>query len=267
MKKIEEFVDSVYQKVGGNKKEIQELKAEMKGHLLEAVHELKSEGKSEEEAIIIAIERFGGEKEMRSVMGQIFKAQKTFAKWVLVSALAFLVFGSIIFGVMIEIGVANVENDQKTAFNLLERLGESEVLSEDIKNEINSIVIQNEHIKRIQVYNLQDNDPDVFRTEPDYIYERADWMPHIQSEGYSNEENNQDYQWHVDIDTKIHDSLAVNIILVGVAVYWVLFTIWASINAYHHRRLNAGWVITFALLNIVGYLIYVLDGKRKVRIQ
>ena len=41
MKQIEAFVDSVYQNVGGNKKEIQELKAEMKGHLLEAVHELK----------------------------------------------------------------------------------------------------------------------------------------------------------------------------------------------------------------------------------
>ena len=69
MKQIEDFVDSVYHGVGGNEKEIQELKAEMKGHLLEAVHELKKEGKSEQEAINIAIERFGGEKEMRSVVG------------------------------------------------------------------------------------------------------------------------------------------------------------------------------------------------------
>ena len=51
MKQIDEFVNSVYQHVGGNKKEIQELKAEMKSHLLEAVHELKTEGKSEQEAI------------------------------------------------------------------------------------------------------------------------------------------------------------------------------------------------------------------------
>ena len=90
MKQIEAFVDSVYQNVGGNKKEIKELKAEMKSHLLEAVHELKAEGKSEQEAINIAIERFGGEKEMRSVVGQLFKAQKTFAKWVLYVAVTFL---------------------------------------------------------------------------------------------------------------------------------------------------------------------------------
>ena len=78
MKQIEAFVDSVYQNVGGNKKEIKELRAEMKSHLLEAVHELKSEGKSEEEAINRALLKdIGGEKEVRSVVGQSFKAQKT----------------------------------------------------------------------------------------------------------------------------------------------------------------------------------------------
>ena len=51
MKQIEAFVDSVYQKVGGNKKAIKELKAEMKSHLLEAVHELKSEGKSKKKRL------------------------------------------------------------------------------------------------------------------------------------------------------------------------------------------------------------------------
>ncbi|MDV7767608.1 permease prefix domain 1-containing protein, partial [Peribacillus sp. CSMR9] len=100
MKEIEAFVDSVYQNVGGNKKEIQELKDEMKGHLLEAVHELKLEGKSEQEAIEISIERFGGEKEMRSIVGQLFKAQKVFAKRVLHIALTFFVLTTVVCGVL-----------------------------------------------------------------------------------------------------------------------------------------------------------------------
>jgi len=37
MKQIEAYVDSVYHNVGGNNTEIQELKAEMKSHLMEAV--------------------------------------------------------------------------------------------------------------------------------------------------------------------------------------------------------------------------------------
>lgn len=32
----------------------------------------------------------------------------------------------------------------------------------------------------------------------------------------------------------------------GIAVYVVLFTIWA----YHHKRLHIGWIIVFALLNV-----------------
>ncbi|MEJ9233443.1 hypothetical protein LAV79_29620, partial [Peribacillus butanolivorans] len=50
--------------------------------------------------------------------------------------------------------------------------------------------------------------------------------------------------------------------LIGFAIYATLFTIWATINAYHHKRLNVGWVIAFALLNVVGYLIYFLVGKK-----
>ncbi|MEW5553480.1 permease prefix domain 1-containing protein [Peribacillus frigoritolerans] len=55
MKQIEVFVDKVYQGVGGNEKEIKDLKTEMKNHLLEAVYELKKEGKSEQEAIEILL--------------------------------------------------------------------------------------------------------------------------------------------------------------------------------------------------------------------
>jgi hypothetical protein len=50
--------------------------------------------------------------------------------------------------------------------------------------------------------------------------------------------------------------------LIGFAVYAILFTIWAIINAYHHRRFHTGWVIAFALINVIGYLVYFLVGKK-----
>ena len=55
MKQIEAFVDSVYQNVGGNKKEIQELKAEMRSHFLKAVDELKAEGKTEKKLLVLRL--------------------------------------------------------------------------------------------------------------------------------------------------------------------------------------------------------------------
>ncbi|OZM56696.1 hypothetical protein CIB95_10765 [Lottiidibacillus patelloidae] len=260
MKQIEKFVDEVYQSASGNKKEIEELKKEMKNHLLESVHELKSEGKSEQEAIELAIERFGGEKEIRSVVGQLFKAQKVFAKWMLNFALVFLVLGSVIFATMMFIGDKNYEKSEEVAFNLLERLGESEVLTAEIKKEITTIVEENETIKRIEVFNL-DNNPDALRGEPDFMYQKDIWISEVFGNGWDNSGTDEEHVWFVGIGTKIHDSLAFNIFLVGVSIYWVLFTLWAIINAHHRNRLNAGWIIAFAFFNVIGYLVYSLRGK------
>jgi heme/copper-type cytochrome/quinol oxidase subunit 4 len=63
------------------------------------------------------------------------------------------------------------------------------------------------------------------------------------------------------METKHIGAIMGLVLLFGVAVYTTLFTIWATINSYHHKRLNIGWIIIFALLNIVGYLIYLLVGK------
>ena len=72
MKQIDKYVDSVYQNAKGDKKEIEELKLEMKNHLLESVNELIESGKTEEAAIDIAIGRVGEEKEMRSAVAKLF---------------------------------------------------------------------------------------------------------------------------------------------------------------------------------------------------
>ena len=260
MKQIEAFVDSVYQNVGGNKKEIQELKAEMKSHLLEAVHELKSEGKSEEEAINIAIERFGGEKELRSVVGQLFKAQKTFAKWVLVTALAFLIICGTLLGSTIikENKMVSVEN---STFNEIYQMIENEEnLTPSIQKEIKSLMESKDNLISLKIYNLRNAEEEVFEykrqiTDSKWLYSY-----------YDNGMGINDDNWEIDMGIqRFNDYIFIGLLL-GIAVYWTLFTIWALINAYHHRRLNIGWVLVFALFNVFGYLIYQLVGKRKTSV-
>lgn len=259
MKQIDLFVDEVYQNVGGNKKEIQELKAEMKGHLLEAVHELKSEGKSEEEAINIAIERFGGEKEMRSVVGQLFKAQKTFAKWVLYLAVTIFILSSTVFGFMWVNEQENANENSIVGKQISTVLEGKEVISEDIKKEIIALVEGTDHISKVGIYNGSGS------SEPIYEYERNLGNPNWLFADFFQHSSWSD-QWYVEMENKHIGSIMSLILIFGIAVYVTLFTIWAIINAYHHRRLNVGWIILFALLNVVGYFIYVLVGKRKVRI-
>lgn len=53
-----------------------------------------------------------------------------------------------------------------------------------------------------------------------------------------------------EIKALVQDTLVPLSFYIGAAVYATLFTIWATINAYHHRRLNIGWIIMFALFNV-----------------
>ncbi|OZU89598.1 hypothetical protein CIL03_00150 [Virgibacillus indicus] len=275
MKKIDAFVDDVYQGVGGNKEEIQELKLEMKNHLLEAVYELKLEGKSEKEAIKIAIERFGGEKEMRSVIGQLFKAQKIFAKWVLNLAVICLITTVTVFGVIWAMEEQNSHENSIVATNIFDVLEGKETISEDMEEEIKDYIQETDQISKVKIFNVKDvkreseNYSSIFeyvkKAKPNYQYQRAVWAPEwllVDFFPYGN----GDSEWYVDMETRHFSSFMTLVLFVGVAVYATLFTIWATVNAYHHKRLNIGWILAFALLNVIGYLIYFLVGKRKLGI-
>ncbi|WP_419881620.1 permease prefix domain 1-containing protein [Peribacillus sp. B-H-3] len=93
MKQIDKYVNSIYKDVTGDKQDIEGLKQEMRSHLLEAVEELKAEGQTEEDAIRIAIENFGGKNQIVKGLSEFFKVQKKFTNYVLSFALIFLVLG------------------------------------------------------------------------------------------------------------------------------------------------------------------------------
>jgi hypothetical protein len=270
MKQIESFIDSVYQNVGGNEREIQELKSEMRNHLLEAVHELKSDGKSEQEAIDIAIERFGGENEMRAVVGQLFKAQKVFAKRTLYLAVGFLIVALSIFSFLWQNAEDNGQKLSLITTKISDVLENKEVITPEMKKEIERRVESTNHISEVSIYNSK-----YIRTEgknfvsyntelknPDYRYKRKLWVPEwLGVDGFF-PYGNGDEQWYVEMKFRSFDTLLTVVLFVGIAVYWTLFSIWAITYAYHHRRLNIGWIIVFALFNVLGYLVYRLVERK-----
>ncbi|MGE7024578.1 permease prefix domain 1-containing protein [Solibacillus cecembensis] len=97
MKQIDSYVNAVYQNVGGNKKEIQELKEEMRIHLTETVNELKKEGMPEKEAISMAIQRFGDEKIISNGLTELFKYQKKFTTNLFLVAVVSVILAAISF--------------------------------------------------------------------------------------------------------------------------------------------------------------------------
>jgi len=209
---------------------------------------------------------------MRSIVGQLFKAQKVFAKWVLYIALFFLVISSAGFGFIWAVAEQNsheISNDAKEIFNILHN---KDGISEDMKKELEGLVNGSDDISKIQIYNVRDIKKDgesytsifeyVENAKPNYQFERKIWAPKWLFALYPN--GNGDSEWYVNMEVRYLDSIMGLVLLVGVAVYAALFTIWAIINAYHHRRLNIGWIIIFVLLNVLGYLIYKLVGIRGV---
>ena len=143
MKKIEEFVNSIYRNVDGNKDEINELKQEMRTHLLEAVHDLKQEGKSEQEAIRIAIENFGEKKQITKGLYEFFNAQKRFTRYVLAVSLISLLLSVFLFSTTYK-----VNKEAKEEANLVEQ--EKEIIMNDVFNTLEShSEVSNEEEKRL----------------------------------------------------------------------------------------------------------------------
>ncbi|MCA1057705.1 PLD nuclease N-terminal domain-containing protein [Rossellomorea aquimaris] len=269
MRQIDAYVDSVYENIGGNRKEIQELKAEMKSHLIEAVHELKAEGMLEQEAVDMAIDRFGGEQEMRSIVGQLFKAQKTFAKWVLYLALAVLLFTISAFGYVWSIQEENALENAEIATQVAYVLENKTSLTDEMKMKINSLIEMTDQIASVEIYDVSSvkNNNMIFDyvrdAKPDYRFEQKVWNPEWLQADFFPYGNGDGKQWYIQMETRhIGDWLSI-ILFSGMAIYITLFTIWATINAYHHRRLNIGWIVVFALFNVLGYLVYYVVGRKK----
>jgi heme/copper-type cytochrome/quinol oxidase subunit 4 len=266
MNDIEAFVDSIYKDAGGNKNEIKELKTEIKSHLLEAVHDLMSEGRSQQEAIDIAIERFGGEKEMRAI-GQMFKSQKVFATRVLYIAFAILIVCLVMSGLIWAVEQRNRDENYYVASSIYEVLGNNSFISIEMDKKIKALVQDTKQVTNIQVYKMSDikmvtEDGSVSylinNSEPIYQYIR-EIRPSSVIDFYYPMKN----EWFIHVESKNLATIVGYILTSGIAVYVALFTIWGTINSYHHKRLNIGWIIVFALLNVFGFWIYHFADRNK----
>ncbi|MEH7373129.1 permease prefix domain 1-containing protein [Priestia megaterium] len=271
MKRIEAFVDSMYLNVDGDKQEIDELKAEMKNHLFESVQELKEEGKTEQQAITIAIQRFGEEKEMRAVIGQLFEIQKIFAKRVLYIAIVCLILTISMGSFLWKIDDSTAQGLSETSTLISKELENKDVMTFSMKRKIETLVEDTNYISEVTIYNSKDirsvsqNSGEYHwkSQNPDFQYQRTIWAPKWLGVDSSTSGNGNE-QWFVLIESRSFDQLQVIVIFMGGAIYWTLFTIWAIINAHHQKRLRIRWIFIFVGLNVLGYLLYYFTRIRSV---
>lgn len=152
MKQIDEFINLIYSDVSG--KEAEELKQEMRSHLLEAVSELKAEGKSEKEAIDIAISRFGDEKQITSGLFSLFETRNEAIRNLFRISMLTLVLGLIVL-----IGLIWTEHNTQNKLNKIDQTVDSVfgimadgTFSEKKINKINSLVDETKEIEYFVLY-------------------------------------------------------------------------------------------------------------------
>jgi nitrogen fixation-related uncharacterized protein len=152
MKRIDEYVNGIYAHVDG--KEAEELKEEMKLHLLEAVEELKAEGKSEEEAVSIALERFGDEKQITKGLFSLFKTHNN-----LIKNLFRISMISLVLSIVILLGLFWTEQNSKNKYQRLEQIVSSisemmvdGEISDEKNNKILSLVKESKDVAYFGLY-------------------------------------------------------------------------------------------------------------------
>jgi hypothetical protein len=160
MKQINAFVDSVYANVDGDKEEIRELKQEMKSHLVEAVYDWKSKGKSEEEAIQMAMDNFGDKKQMVKGLSEFFNVHKKFTRNILIVSLISMALG-VFFLLHTFFEIKDFREEKAIIMN--EVLGvvesSSDTISNDQKEQLLTVYGEHsDHLKHLAVFNVNESD-------------------------------------------------------------------------------------------------------------
>lgn len=156
MVSIEEFVDSLYKGVNGKSKEVDELKEEMKSHLIETVNELKKQGKTEEESLKIAYERFGDTSVITSGLFKIFHKQRKFIKFIFIVAITCMLIGVSSYVFMTQKDL-KFHNEQKILTKgVLEIIENKNSITEDELIKIDEIIKDYKYINYFAIFKIED---------------------------------------------------------------------------------------------------------------
>lgn len=250
MKRIDEYVNSVYAHIDGD--EAKELKEEMRVHLLEAVEELKLEGKLEEEAVSIALERFGDERMLRGRVAEYFRVPNIFSVNLLRTAIVFAIAALLIGALFTFNWLRQHDKEERVMQFALSVLNADREISEADKQLIvDYATSEAPQIKTLEIRPIANvNDKEGF------IYHNPQSFHHIMYwNGMAGRAAGKG-TWEVDIRYEHFELAWINAIVVCLVVYWVLFAIWAMIQAHRHCRLQAFWMVAFSLFNVPAYLVY-----------
>ncbi|MDC3424502.1 permease prefix domain 1-containing protein [Aquibacillus sp. 3ASR75-11] len=245
MKKIDKYIDSVYQDFDGTEKEIKELKVEMRSHLLEIVEELKAEGKSESKAVQIALNRFGDEAQLSHGLMEFFEAQKLFAKKLLRFSIGVCIVGIIGLGWLVILNQMEQNERKDLISNIAAQLNEDTEFSTAEEDEVLKQVnyfSDSLKILHLSIYYSEDGMEEAFPAKvenAEYVFHNISPVNNelVPTKGYALND-----KWFMQIQFDDNRNNYIALITLGIfIVFGVLIIIWSILNTYikkYKRRKN-----------------------------
>lgn len=236
LKKIEDYVDKVYRHAKGDAQEINDLKMEMKSHLIETVEELKSEGFSEDEAIRMAKERFGEVNELRAQVIEMIQTQKSFGRRILYVALSLVLISIALFGLITAVTGEQASDQAIIAYQIADIASGKESLSTDDINEIEELTRDASYITKVQAYNTNElnGNHNSISSEPLYEMHHEGWSIPFLSSTYSYGTENS----FVVLEATDYHTFAFLTLFAGLASAFTLLIIRLIMGIHQRRKRN-----------------------------
>ncbi|MBZ9614297.1 permease prefix domain 1-containing protein [Clostridium estertheticum] len=257
---------------------MKDFKNEMKANLLSSVDDLLSQGYEEINAVELAIKRFGEVDSIKTEIKEVYKTKYLYAKkllniTIIVGVLGILLsFGG---GIWKNYSVDRPIND---IYSIIEKnMGNgSNPITDNMKNNLKDKVDKSFAIDYVTLQIFDKNDKYI-NTDTNLKYD-YNYAPRMTIDEFGNgrpktllrfvayAQNSKQIEIKgsnkgiiVITETRDIGFMIFQIVPILLLIYWVLFAIWASINSVNNKR-SIIWIFVFILLNVVGYLIYYLDG-------
>lgn len=259
--RIDKIVRKLSRDISEDKEVISDFEEEMKINLTSSIIELIKSGKSEDEAFEEAIKRFGDVNEIKDELTNVFNIQGKLAKILLIASIISIVISAIAFVVY---KVSNEKNSLIVPNELMMATIDKIEANEEISNdEITKLLVDSKNKFR---YVAIINDGAISETYPsNFSVEgvRSDKENYLETYARTPEGNELSIRYGFDIERfnfEIRDSILI-ISIIAIVAYWILFSGWCIVQAYSLKRLNFAWMILFLTLNIIAYIVFIIDLK------
>jgi hypothetical protein len=272
LNQIDKHIKKLSNRIVGKPNEVKDFKEEMKANLISSVQELINQGYEEWEALDIAISRFGEIDVLEDEFEHLYHKNTTSTKWLLTLTIAVGILGILLFfgGTIWNNGMSSVIASRKLlALNtfISRNVGSSDnPVTEKIKQKLKAEVDNNIFINGATVQ-IRDTSNSANWENRDYafIYPNSITQTFARSQysrdaiynlhGTTINYNEGKKEMYITLFFRVFSLNSIHMGLALIVLYWILFTIWASLDVLHHRRIKF-WVIAFFMFNIFGYSWY-----------